>query len=354
MPLIFFVIWYKLSFELIGEPPQLVQIYIEPQHKLVCHAPSIWSVEAQLTWELKDDDGVSNVSISPKNTTEKVDKVWKLSRENSLFEENSNEEKNNETFENQKNTKKSRLKSQIISNKHAEEDTEIEKGFLEKLWGATKKGIQKIFPPIPEKKSNINPKEEINADEELAEEHTENSLFDAENTIQEIENTLQEGEEVKEIIEKKEEKFQFSNQITHFYNPDQYIRTIVCGSEKNGQILCVDLAEMAEYKVFCRYDAFVIGRFGTKIQYFWQNEMQKIAFLEIKGDDYIFLRSEGFLKEYYLEDDAIILPANRLLAFQSGLVFSEFSQKNFINPHQNPNMTNILVKLQGRGKYWLG
>ncbi len=367
------MLFYKLSFELIGEPPQLVQIYIEPQHKLICNAQSVWSVEGQIVWETKDDDGISE--IKPKNNPEnklmsdsQADKIWEISEKNTKnrTKQNQREQTENNLFEDfstenttKKTTKNRRNKPQI---------EEIEKGFLEKLWGATKKSLQNFFPtPIPknQKTSHLTPKgrtnveeknhsseekhEEINAKENLENEHTEISPKE-ENHLE----NLDKKEEIN-VEEKKNEglKWVFSSQLTHFYNPDQYIRTIVCGGdETNGQVLCIDLAEMPNYKILCKQNAFVIARFGTKISCFWKNEIQKTAFLEIQGDDYIFLKSNHFLKEYYLEDDTIIVPLHKLLAFQNILHFSEINNKTLLDAHTQSEI--MLVQLTGRGKYWIG
>ncbi|TAG85483.1 MAG: hypothetical protein EAZ20_15035, partial [Bacteroidetes bacterium] len=272
----------RLNYQLLGDSSQVLEINIEPNKTLIADGAALLYTDEEIVFELKDDDGVSNVLSNQQNfQTQKNDDQ---DEENEPFPNFANpnwEFEDDEDFD----APPKKNKSKII-----EQDEEENQGLLEKFWGATKKNFGKIFKPKNKEKEQ---------DEEEPLPDLDN-IFNR-NKPKEKTNFFEENNEIqyKNNNEYTPEN-SFSWYITHFTNQSEYIRSLAFSAGTQGRFVAIDLNEPYENTIIVQNGCFVCGRKGIKINTFIDTDIliskenQKFLKLDsIVGNDYVFLRAGG-------------------------------------------------------------
>jgi uncharacterized protein (AIM24 family) len=329
----------RLHYQLIGDTSQVLEVNLEPQKSLIIDGSALLYADEEIIFELKDDDGTNELQNNPPENSEEEDyepldlSCTKFNTQSPKFESNPNL-----TFQ---------------TNQHqSDENEEKEEGLLGKLLEATSKTLSNFFKPKNKKKD----KQEENIEIPSLPPEREENIFTSQSPESFPINNNNFEEEVK-MPEEKKEISSFSWYLTHCENQSDYIRTIAFTANQ-GRFVAIDLNEPYENTIIIQNGGFVCARKGIKMNTAFDTDIliskeneKYLKFDSIQGNDYVFLRANGFVIVKDLENDGIKINANALLAYESSLELHWENAEKITAMHTDTE--NYLVNLTGTGRFWL-
>lgn len=286
-----------LSYQILGERAQILEINLEPGKALIADGGALLYLDEEVFFETRPDDGAGPLEEEPE--------VPGMS---------------DDFLENPEN----------IDEPEPEEPTQ-DRPLIHKLWVATKKAVERMAQKAEKEK------DEFLGDDLLNEEEGPGSLDD--------------------LLE-DDSPAPFSWYITHFENQSDYVRKVAFTTANSGTLIKVDMDAIPGSELIVQHGSFLCAALGTRLDKFIDTD-QSITFTRenfykldrVRGRGLVFLQAEGHILEKELEHDTIRVNLFSLIAFESSLQID----LNMITPVQSMHYEEDIqfVTLSGQGKYWL-